>query len=253
MLSAAVSGMIGFAALILAADADLAAFLEAFGEKRGSIETVQAVFVQQEISPDDELRTEGVLVYVRPRRILFRYLDPPVAYLIDGLRVHEFDPEFEQVQIYDLDDDPEAEALFLGFGNDPNRLTEAYDLRLEESPEGACGAQTLILRPRKSAADTQPEREDLFEDDAPAGLFAEARLTLTEEGWLPCRIEIIHSEESRVIIDLRQYRVNAPLEPDAARLFLPEGTRVIDNETLTETVGPGGKFLPPDSEEPESP
>lgn len=226
-----------------AADSALDAFLEDFAERRAAVENVQAIFVQDEISPDDSVRSEGTLIFVRPRRIVFRYKDPEITYLIDSLRVYEYDAEFEQVQVFDLDDDPQAEALFLGFGSDPDRLQEAYDLLLTPALPDACGSQVLTLRP-KAAADEELSQEALHVDDISASLFEEARITLGGKDLLPCRIEIINDADSRVVINIVEYRVNKPIESDADRLNLPEGTRIIENEVLTETVGSEGVFLP---------
>lgn len=225
------------------ADAALDAFLTKFAERRATVENVQAVFVQEEISPDDSIRSEGTLVFVRPRRILFRYADPEIAYLIDELRVYEYDAEFEQVQMFDLDNDPEAEALFLGFGGDPERLQEAYDLSLTPTLPDACGSQVLTLRP-KIDEDGDIPKDSLEDDNAAVSLFEEARLTLSNEDYLPCRIEIINDANSRIVINIVEYTVNKPIEPDSDRLRLPEGTRIIENEVLTETVGSEGAVLP---------
>jgi outer membrane lipoprotein-sorting protein len=224
-------------------DAALAEFLQEFSERRGDVQNVQAVFVQNEISPDDIVKSEGMLVYVSPRRILFRYADPAIVYLIDALRVYEYDAEFEQVQAFDLKNDPEAEALFLGFGGDPERLREAYDLSLSDAEPGACGTRVLTLTPRSPDTEDVPQ-EDLYDDAIASSLFIEARLTLSGDDMLPCRIEIINDSENRVIIDVLKYSVNEPIEPGADRLELPEGTRIIENEELTETVGPEGAVLP---------
>ena len=225
------------------ADAALDAFLAEFTERRAAVENVQAAFVQEEISPDDMIRSEGTLVFVRPRRILFRYADPEIAYLIDELRVYEYDAEFEQVQMFDLDNDPEAEALFLGFGGDPERLQQAYDLSLSPTLPDACGSHVLTLRP-KIDGDGDIPQDALHDDNAAVSLFEEARLTLGRDDYLPCRIEIINDANSRIVINIVEYTVNKPIEPDSDRLRLPEGTRIIENDVLMETVGSDGAVLP---------
>jgi outer membrane lipoprotein-sorting protein len=212
----------------------LEAFLDDFSERRAAVENVQAIFIQEEISPDDAVRSEGTLVFVQPRRILFRYADPEIAYLVDGLRVYEYDAEFEQVQAFDLENDPEADALFLGFGGNPDRLREAYDLSLVPALPESCGVQVLTLRPKL----------DMDDDDGMASLFEEARITLGGDDLLPCRIEIINSAESRIEITIVEYRVNKPIESGSDRLELPEGTRIIEDDALTETVGSEGAVLP---------
>lgn len=234
-------------AIEVSADSALDAFLADFSEKRATVENVQAIFVQEEISPDDSVRSEGTLTFVRPRRIVFRYLDPEIAYLIDGFRVYEYDAEFEQVQTFDLKNDPEAEALFLGFGGDPNRLQEAYDLSLTPALPDACGSQVLTLRP-KAVEEDEVSQEELFEDSGASSLFVEARLTLGGDDLLPCRIEIISDSDSRIVINIVEYNVNKPVEHGTDSLILPEGTRIIENEALTETVGSEGAVLPRASE-----
>jgi outer membrane lipoprotein-sorting protein len=221
----------------------LDAFLTEFETRRAGVESVQAAFVQDEISPDDAVRSEGTLCFTKPRRIVFRYVEPEIAYLVDGLRVYEYDAEFEQVQIFDLDNNPEAEALFLGFGGDPERLQRAYDLSLSPATPDTCGTQILTLRP-KTQANSEVVKESLEDDTAAGSLFEEARITLTEGDLLPCRIEIINDSESRIVINIVQYAVNKSIEDGADRLTLPQGTRIIENDTLTETVGEEGATLP---------
>ncbi len=225
------------------ADDALDAFLVKFSEQRAAVENVQATFIQDEISADDSVRSEGTLIFVRPRRIVFRYVDPEIAYLIDELRVYEYDAEFEQVQAFDLANDPEAEALFLGFGGDPDRLQQAYDLSLTEASADSCGTQVLTLHP-KPVPDDELRQEDLHVDGGSASLFEEARLTLAGADMLPCRIEIINDAKSRIVINIVEYSVNKPVKTAADRLVLPEGTRIIENEELVETVGSEGAILP---------
>ncbi len=225
------------------ADSSLDSFLAEFSERRAAVKNVQASFVQDETSPDDSVRSEGTLVFVRPRRIVFRYTDPEIAYLVDALRVYEYDTEFEQVQSFDLANDPQAEALFLGFGGDPIRLQEAYDLSLTPALPDACGSTVLTLRPKLPSGD-EIAQEDLNVDGGAGSLFEEARLTLAGDDLLPCRIEIINDANSRIVINIVEYSVNKPIEPGADRLVLPEGTRIIENEELTETVGSDGTVLP---------
>jgi len=218
-----------------AANSAIDSFMDDFSARRAAVENVQAVFIQEEISPDDAVRSEGTLIFVRPRRILFRYTDPEIAYLVDGLRVYEYDAEFEQVQSFNLENDPEADALFLGFGGDPDRLREAYDLSLAPALPDACGAQVLTLSPKLAVDGEAPEQASLFE---------KAQITLGGDDLLPCRIEIINSAESRIVITIVEYSVNKPIESGADRLELPEGTRIIEDEALTETVGSEGAVLP---------
>ena len=89
--------LVGLAALT--APPDFETFLERFTEKRTGIETLAAQFEQETILPDEVLFTEGEILFVAPRRILYRTADPQRVTLIDDDRVYEYEPEIRQVAI----------------------------------------------------------------------------------------------------------------------------------------------------------
>ncbi|GMV92363.1 MAG: hypothetical protein AMXMBFR82_21410 [Candidatus Hydrogenedentota bacterium] len=227
---------IAVAVASLGAAAEVDEFFAEFEAKRDHIERLHARFSQETTTPDEQTRAVGYIVYEKPRRILLQYLEPAVTYLINETRVYQYDPELEQVQIYDLDDDPQLEALFLGFDSETDRLREAYTVELFEPDPSTCGDQALRLTPLPQSAG------EAGEDVAP--LFEQIALYLRADDYLPCRIHVINDEDSEVEISVAEFKVNDAAGDAAAQLVLPEGTQIIENEVLVETVGPGGVTLP---------
>ena len=120
-----------------------AEFFAEFSARRDATEALQASFVQTTITPDETIVSRGTLVYTKPKRLIFRYEDPPLEYMIDGLRVYEYDPDIEQIQIFELEDRPESEAFYLGFESNADRLQEAYSVRVlppDDATRHALGA-----------------------------------------------------------------------------------------------------------------
>ena len=144
------------------------AFLDELARQRQDVVSLEASFVMENRTPDESLQSVGRLLFVRPRRIVFRILNPdtmdPVhEILIDHSRVFEHDHELEQIQIYDRGKDPDMEALFAAFESDPTELRQAYQLDLfdpgDESDRAAYGhsplrgAAKLVLRLRPTLID----------------------------------------------------------------------------------------------------
>jgi len=209
-------------------------FFAEFVAKREHIQALSATFRQDNISPDETKSSAGRIVFVKPRQLLFEYLDPKIVYAIDGLRVFEYDADLEQVQVYDVEDSAQADAFFIAFDNNAVRLREAYDASLIDADAGACGQRVLKLVPKKPASD----------DDLLAQPYKEIRLYLRQEDLLPCRIQAIADDESSVIVDIDHYKINQEGSDASIRFHVPEGTKIIVNEANVEIAGPGGKDLP---------
>ncbi|MCP4643329.1 MAG: outer membrane lipoprotein carrier protein LolA [bacterium] len=232
------------AVLALAAAAeppDFDAFFKDFTEKRDHIESLQAQFTQDSISPDDQYRSMGELRFMKPRRIVFHYDDPELVYIIDMLRVYEYDPFLEQVQTFNLADEPETEALFVGFDTDTKRLREAYDIAFV-SPDDVAGA-TVALQLTPKPVPLEDPAADGQEAEAPL-YFEWVRLYLRGKDYLPVRIQVRNDAETETIIQLDEYRVNGLKAPQAVQVNLPEGTTIVEDEQIVETVGPEGKWIP---------
>ena len=224
-----VGAVLSLCTIVLArAEMGIESFYKEFADKRNELETLRAEFTQTTTTPDEVIRSTGTIVYTNPKRILFRYDDPELHYLIDGLRAYEYDAELEQLQIFDMEDRPEAEVIYLGFERNVDRLNEAYHVRvLGISREGV----EVELRPRDPGGD--------------ATFFQSIRLRLRAEDYLPTEIHIVNDEESDVVYSIGAFEVNDPRQIAENQIFLPEGTVVIDNDRYVETVGPEGKVVPP--------
>ncbi|MDZ4860002.1 MAG: outer membrane lipoprotein carrier protein LolA [Candidatus Hydrogenedentes bacterium] len=219
-------------------------FFKEFVAKREKIASIQANFVQENISPDETLRSTGRIAYAKPKQLLFEYYDPKIIYAINGLRAYQYEADLEQVQVYDVGDSAQADAFFIAFDNDPGRLREAYDVTLLEPEPDACGAHALKLVPKEIAAAT--------DDESPAQPFREIRLYLRAEDFLPCEIRAFNHDDAEVRVSIRDYKPNDADAASAVRFHVPEGTSIIINEAKAELAGPGGKTLPETSTPPQS-
>ncbi|HPO12169.1 MAG TPA: outer-membrane lipoprotein carrier protein LolA [Candidatus Hydrogenedentes bacterium] len=217
-------------ALLGAGDPSFDQFFADFTKKRDGIEALEARFTQKSIVPEETLTTEGGLVYSKPRRIVFRTDSPNRATLIEESRVCEYEPEIKQLVIYDIEDNPRADVFFLGFDNDTENLRKSYEVSLFTTSEDPQGSRGLLVKPKKK------------EDEEP--LFIEAKLYLRDKDYLPYRIQVINDKESQVDIAIKEYKVNVKLDPAKLQIAVPEGTKVIENDDVLETVGPEGKTYP---------
>ena len=211
-------------------DASLMEFFTTFSESRNAIQLLEAAFVQTTVTPDETIVSEGRIVYARPKRLIFRYDDPPLVYMIDMLRAYEYDPELEQLQIFDLEDRPESEAFYLGFEHNAERLQEAYNVRLLPPRDASLYALALEFEPK--------------EEDADEGYFEKITLQLRKGDYLPAEILIINDKESHVEFKVSDFKLNGEPDADKTHIFLPEGTVIVDNDVYAGTVGPEGLQLP---------
>lgn len=228
----------GAALLILAAalsaeQPDFDAFFKEFAAKRANIQVLEADIVEYTSQFEEVTNRSGRVVFGKPRRIVFRYTEEDPVMLIDDRRVYEFDPQEEQLQIYDIDDSPEASIFFLGFDNDAGALREAYDVHLF-TVENEQGNQGIKITPFKENMDNAP--------------FQEVSIYLRTEDFLPYRIHITFDDETRMWTEFSNYKVNKGLEPSETQIRIPAGTRVIENGEVTiHSVPDGGQLMPPEA------
>lgn len=205
-------------------------FLKQFAERRKGVTALHADFTQDNNTGGEVDSVAGTIFYANPRRIIFRYPKAELTYVFDDLRVYEYDAAAQQVQTHELQDDPQTEALFLGFGEDVSRLPLAYDISLFTPDSTECGSMGVSLRPKKA-------REE-------GGAFQEVRLYLQGENYLPCRVRIINDEDSTVTIDVRNLRVNPPYEPEETQVKLAPGTKILREDMLQGEVPAEGMLVP---------
>jgi outer membrane lipoprotein-sorting protein len=201
-----------------------------FSEERDEVRSMQARFTQVTMSEEDEIESTGTVVYVNPKRIIFRYDDPPVTYMIDQSDAYEYDEELEQLLVYDIQGQPEAEAFFLGLESDTKSVQDAYDMRLLKPKDPERDAFALELIPK------------LKEDQE--SIFQKVTLQLGKEDYLPRRIEIINSEEAHVVFELTDFVLNEALARNRSHLFVPENTDVVINDEMLDPVSAEGHFYP---------
>ena len=213
-----------------AASDDFEAFFKDFAAKRDTIVTLEAHFLQKTILPEEILTTEGTLFYGRPRRIRFETANPNRSTLIDGGYAYEYEPELKQLLIYSMADSPQSNIFFLGFDNDTEAMRKNYDLERFEPEKNAPGDTGILIRPKAEAAEE-------------AG-FKEVRLYLREEDYLPVRIFIVNDEENRLCLDIDEMKKNAASTPEQSQIFIAEGTKIIENDRVVGTAGPGGRHVP---------
>lgn len=217
------------AALFGADDGEaLKKFFTEFAGKRDAVTSLRAPFTQRTITADETVTSNGVVTYARPRRLLFRYDDPKQVYLLDSGRAYEYDAELQQVQIFDLEDNPQSATFYLGFEDDVDSLVEANDIRLLIDDE--TGNFAVELTPKPS--------------DAEEAFFERATIHLRKGDFVPVEIHIVNDEESETRITLSDIVLNESLSGRDLQIELPEGTDIIENDDYIETVGSGGKRIP---------
>jgi len=233
-----VAGIILSAAISAGADFD--SFFKEFSEKRSEIRNLQADFTQTVWTPDGTERFTGRIAYAEPQRLMFRYNRPEQYILLHEDRIYEYDVELEQLDVRDTPERSEAEALFLAFENEPERLQELYDISISEPPPNAedVGNQgrLLVMRPKDGEAEQR--------------LFDRATLHLREDDFLPTRIDIMVDEDTEFYIDLQNLEINTNLQPGDLSFPVPRGVTVIVNQEMALITGESGLKAP--AEVPES-
>jgi outer membrane lipoprotein-sorting protein len=208
-------------------------FFKEFTAKRAGIQVLEAAIVERTSQYEEITSRNGRVVFGKPRRIVFRYSDVDPVMLIDDRRVYEFDPEEEQLQIYDIEDSPEASIFFLGFDDDPGALREAYDVRLF-TVQNDQGSQGIAIKPFKENLENAP--------------FQEVSIYLRDDDFLPFRIHITFDDDTWMVTEFSNYKVNQGLEPSETQIRVPAGTRVIENgEVAIHSVPDGGVLMPPEA------
>ncbi len=213
-----------------APDADVDAFLKEFSAKRDGVVALDAAFTQKTKLPDEELTTKGSLIFIKPRRIIFHTDDPERTTLVDDRSGYEYDPEIKQLQIFDIEDNPQADIFFLGFNSNTETLREAYDLTLFDIPNDPRGKHGIKIKPKAQS------KEQAY--------FIEVNLYLRDEDYLPYRIHIRNDEESEVSIEVESINKTFRPTPQLTQIFLPQDTKVVQNDRVVETVEAGGKRVP---------
>lgn len=219
------------AAVALMAQPDsVDAFYKEFAQRRADISTLRANYTERTMTPEETFETEGVLIYAKPRRIVRRMAPPENTVLIvDDRRVFQYEPEIKQLVAYRLDDDPRANLLFLGFDSDIDALREAYQVSLFSVEEQASGKKGILIQPKPGEGDAW---------------FKEVNLYLDDKDYLPYRIRMVNEDDSQVIIEVKDLKKNPKLDPSETQALVAEGTKVIEDDKVVETVAAGGKLVP---------
>jgi outer membrane lipoprotein-sorting protein len=231
MLAFALLALLGAAPAETPAGEDPAgAFVAELAAHREQVETVRASFYQETKTPDQTMRATGTFIYVRPDRLALQYESDDAAFIIDGLRVYDYDGLLEQAQIFKLDDKPETEALFLGFSSDVDKLKQAYALDLIDPVEVPEAEWCLVLTP-KPAEEGEP-------------LFQRVYIWGGGPDYMPLRLLIVNGPDTRVVFRFSNAKVNARIEPGEASVALPEGTVIVHPDETVENVTRPGFILP---------
>ena len=205
-------------------------FFAEFAKRRAGIATLRANYTEQTITPEERFENEGTLTYAKPRRIVRRTAPPDnVVILIDDTRCYQYEPEIKQLVIYELNNDPRASLLFLGFDSDIAALRDAYDVSLFTVEEEASGKRGILIKPK-------PDDKEAW--------FKEVNLYLDEQDYLPFRIRMVNEDSSQLIIEVKDIQKNPKLGPADTQAAIAEGTKVIQDDQVLETVGTGGKLVP---------
>lgn len=225
-----IASLIFAASALVAAPPELDAFFEEFTRKRADIKVLQAEFTEKSITPDETFISEGDLLFAQPRRIVRRTHYPyDSAVVIDGVQSVEYEPEVKQAVRSDLSQVREADILFFGFDADTTRLRENYDVSVFEVKDNPLGRFGLVIKPK--AGEAEPP-------------FDTVTLYLTDDTLLPYRLHVVFDAESELQVDMGDYILNGPVAAESTQIRLQEGTKLIENDRVVETVGPEGKLVP---------
>lgn len=206
-------------------------FFTEFSKQRDAIETMRASFVQTTTNPDETVVSKGTLIYTRPKRLIFRYADPPLVYMIDGLRVYEYDPGISQIEVMQLEDRPESEAFYLGFESNADNLQKAYDVHVlpPSDPEKYARAVEFVPKPRT---------------DGEEPYFKSVRLQLRKKDYLPAEILIVNDDESQTFFAVTDFATNEKLPEDLSHVRVPEGTAIVEDDESSAEASAGGALFP---------
>ena len=111
-----------------------------------------------------------------------------------------------------------------------DELRKAYEVEVFDTEDKPVGSHGILIRPK------------VKDDERPH--FREVRLFLRDADYLPYRIHIDNDNEAKVDIAIMGFAINGKLDPARTQIQLAEGTKVIDNDEVVETVGAGGKSVP---------
>jgi len=215
---------------LVTAPSDFEAFFKEFAARREGLVSMRAHYTEKTIAPGESFEVEGALLYFKPRRIIRRTAPPDnTAIVVDDRRCYQYEPEIKQMVIYELDNDPQANVLFLGFDSDTDALRKAYDVSLFTIEDEASGKKGILIKPK--ADEENP-------------WFREVNLYLREEDYLPYRIRMVHEDDSQLIIEVRDIEKNPRLDLAESQVAIAADTKVILNDQVLETVGAGGKLVP---------
>jgi len=233
------------AALVTAAapNPELDTFFDELIDKRQYIQSLKAEFTQKNFNPNEIYESEGTITFANPRKLLFEYMAPnaqSLLFLDDVL--YEYDVELQQLVVRRMSDMSEMETLFLAFESNPERLRESYDLSLATPPstaEAGCNGRVLILKPKTNDGGEQ--------------LFQQASIYLREQDYLPCRINVVTSDDSHFWIDVNNYTVNEGVDDKTMSYTLDENVTIIVDDEFVKITEEAGVAVPGDLPVPADP
>ena len=100
----------------------------------------------------------------------------------------------------------------------------------------ARGMQGIKIKPR-------PDSDDEV-------YFMEVNLFLRDEDYLPYQIHIVNDTESEVFIDIDEIIPQAGQDLDTARILVPPGVKIIENDDVVATVEKE-QYFPPTTADPQ--
>jgi len=212
-------------------------FLRDLSSKRKEFSVVKANLKIENITPEQTTESHGSLTYVRPNRLVFRIFsgsttEQTQVFLVDKSRLFEYDSSIQQMQIYDLSDNIDIQALLFAFENDLTKLEEHYRVSLFEPGDAADRAtQGLMLEPKEDAQhDTR--------------LFERIRIYFREKDLLPTLIHVINDADSEAIMYLNDIQVVDTIVEHEDQIAAPKGTTIIENDQKVRTVSDEIEYIP---------
>lgn len=211
------------------------AFWTAYQSRRANISAMRASFVQTtHIEGEADEEDRGAVLFVEPSRLILRFADPEIAYLVDKETAYVYDRELAQVQVGSLREVPETDALFVGFGKNMTRLEEVFTVTVVEASSDSIDsshAVTLIPRARDDDAESAP-------------LFRKAVVQLSRDSYLPLRIDIDVDADVSTTYRFDPPELNPALGEDETQIALHKGDKIVVEGDFVEKVETERRLIP---------
>jgi outer membrane lipoprotein-sorting protein len=193
---------------------ELREILEHFDSVQGSIQTLQADFVETTSNQllKEPLVAEGRFYMTKPDAIRWEYVRPePMRFVIAQDRYTGYFPERKQAETRSVKRWSERIFRFIGLGQVSSELEKLYEIRLE--PESDIpGTYLLAFEPQKKRVKRRVDA---------------VRFWIDETSWLPRRVEYLRQNGDSRVIEFQNIALNPDLAAALYEVELPPDVKVV--------------------------